>query len=160
MNLTELTALINSKIRTKTPKVIKTEHADVEQALLNRMLPVEKGYSKNDTDVFMANDIFESVNFPNIFLFSLLKNVGGIVFGRINIAFNTGHANIPANSVLAILKPEFRPSFLAQMPLDSNSGVDATNYLFIYPNGEIKNAITIIPAKGYNFINSYYFTNP
>ncbi len=34
-----LTALINANIRNKTPKVIKVEHADVEQALLNEIYP-------------------------------------------------------------------------------------------------------------------------
>ncbi len=39
MSLTALTALINNNIRNKTPKVIKTEHADVEQAIVNEFFP-------------------------------------------------------------------------------------------------------------------------
>jgi hypothetical protein len=37
MTLATITALINSKIRNKTPKVLKTEHADVEQAIVNEV---------------------------------------------------------------------------------------------------------------------------
>jgi len=37
MNLATITALINSKIRNKTPKVLKVEHADVEQAIVNEI---------------------------------------------------------------------------------------------------------------------------
>lgn len=37
MTLATITALINSKIRNKTPKVLKVEHADVEQALADEI---------------------------------------------------------------------------------------------------------------------------
>jgi hypothetical protein len=37
MTLATITALINSKIRNKTPKVLKTEHADVQQAIVNEV---------------------------------------------------------------------------------------------------------------------------
>lgn len=37
MTLATITALINSKIRNKTPKVLKVEHADVEQAIVNEI---------------------------------------------------------------------------------------------------------------------------
>lgn len=37
MTQAELTALINAKIRNKTPKVIKTEHADVEQEITDTL---------------------------------------------------------------------------------------------------------------------------
>ena len=37
--LSFITNLIDTKIRNKTPKVVKTEHADVEQALANEFFP-------------------------------------------------------------------------------------------------------------------------
>ena len=37
MTQAELTALINDKIRNKTPKVIKIEHADVDQAITDEL---------------------------------------------------------------------------------------------------------------------------
>jgi len=37
MTQTELTAFIDAKIRNKTPKVIKTEHADVEQEITDTL---------------------------------------------------------------------------------------------------------------------------
>jgi len=39
MTLATITAFINNNIRNKTPKVIKTEHANVEQALANELFP-------------------------------------------------------------------------------------------------------------------------
>jgi len=49
MKKADLTDLVDDNIRNKTPKVVKTEHADVEQALVNEFFPTPVTVQWNGT---------------------------------------------------------------------------------------------------------------
>ena len=88
-----ITTLINDKIRNKTPKVIKVEHADVEQAIL------DNGYitalDNSIAQVYTTKGAgIATVNYSLMFTKSF-----GMVTVEIEVQ-QTGFFNIPANTTL------------------------------------------------------------
>jgi len=62
--LSVITAFINSKIRNKTPEVVKVEHADVEQLLANEFFPASVKVEWNGTAIVAPTS--DIVVFPSI----------------------------------------------------------------------------------------------
>jgi hypothetical protein len=59
MTQAELTAFINAKIRNKTPKVVKVEHADVEQEITDTLFD---NVNSLITSISTVNDYIDQIN--------------------------------------------------------------------------------------------------
>lgn len=94
---TVLTTLINNNIRNKTPKVIKTEHADVEQAIVDELYKA-KVTDSNSTETYTTkNGTVVTYNITSI------KKIGTYI--RVDGSYtNTGISILPAGTVVFTFK--------------------------------------------------------
>lgn len=86
-NLNDLTSLIDDNIRNKTPKVVKTEHANVHQAIANTLFTP-----------FIYSDI---ITFSTNFTFSYTaKKIGSLVVVNCRVMNLTATSqNIPSTPI-------------------------------------------------------------
>ena len=135
MSLIALTTLINNNIRNKIPKVIKTEHADVEQAIVNELFP--------------SVDTYTGVNADNVFYKFDFAKIGNIVF--LNIAIrNQASLSVGGQSFLftSLNIPNKYQSLFAPHGLISQTGFSPISYQV----GSLGITIgTTIPATGGQF---------
>lgn len=147
MTLAEITALINAKIRNKTPKVLKVEHADVEQEIANII------FSETIKEDILSQTITSA--FANILYSLTFKKIGNLVFVTGNI---TNIAPPRDNfSAVSITDAEFYAK--TDYPTTVNGIDNDGNFTRILFE---TNKITIKTTLGYlkaTFINGFYFTN-
>ena len=99
-----LTALIDANIRNKTPKVLKAEHANVEQALLDNYYPTPT------TETGTGSDVNTVLFAPGSYSANVtLVKVGRRVFIEGWLSNDSG-ATVSATTVLKFLTEEFIPS--------------------------------------------------
>jgi hypothetical protein len=109
MTLATITALINSKIRNKTPKVLKTEHADVEQAIVNEVFSSEIYESTNMPSLMTITEKFVSPMTTGINFNITLKKTGNICFVKFFV-IQTNTTTIGGNITVAkILDSSYFP---------------------------------------------------
>lgn len=148
MNLSTLTALINAKIRNKTPKVLKVEHADVEQQIVNTIFAStiydsnSKGLIINETTAATRGDKY----------FVLFRKIGKTVF------FN-GQANnkgmLSTNNVFLEIKDT---SYNVRDNYDLSD-----NVYDVFPclvNGNQNGTVTILPNISGKTVFSFQTINP
>lgn len=152
MTLATITAFIDAKIRNKTPKVIKTEHADVEQTLANLLFPVlleETNVAHTITSLNDAKFIY------NLFF----KKVGNIVYvkGHIISVYN---GTIVSANIIEITDLEFSPKAGEQFILLSrNDSIGESTKLLVAGNYITLPSYSAIAAYQQIAIDSYYHTN-
>jgi hypothetical protein len=109
MTLATITALINSKIRNKTPKVLKTEHADVEQAIVNEVFSSEIYENTNVPSLMTITSKFISPMTEGLTFEITLKKTGNICFVKFFVIY-TGAFTIGGNITVAnILDSSYFP---------------------------------------------------
>lgn len=152
MNLAAITAFIDAKIRNKTPKVIKIEHADVDQAIVNILF----------SEIKQENNASHTITTPNgsgITYDLKFKKVGNIVYLTGRIQNNTG-STLTNYDAINITNTEYLPK---QSLIDSINRIPClTKNLRACSIGFTSNAIKIIDILGTNdilLINGFYFTN-
>jgi hypothetical protein len=92
MSLATLTTLINNNIRNKNPKVIKTEHADVEQAIVDEFFP------SVDNIVGEINGVTYNLNLLKqgriVVLNAEIENTNAVLVNSININLPSKYSSL------------------------------------------------------------------
>jgi len=139
-----LTALINSSIRNKTPLVLKVEHADVEQALVNEVYQTTYNMTVADApSVISYNLNFRKVG-NNIYINGYVKNGNTFMISNIDL--------LTIGNSLYFAKTGF-PADLSMIGTTSLS-----NGLLKITDGVIK-SLTTLGAGTKVIINGTYQTN-
>ena len=159
MTLATITALINSKIRNKTPKVLKTEHADVEQAIVNEVFSGLKYEEVTGATQFPSNTIIDSAG-----VFSLDIDVKLIFTKKGNIVFVDGTIqNNESNSVFFAMIFKFKP-LTEFMPIVEDGiflnyqSNDSFGRLFVEQGNVYTDSPPLVANKRY-VVNGFYYVN-
>ena len=151
MTLATITALINSKIRNKTPKVLKAEHADVEQAIVNEIYSTD---IYND-GVSPSNDIINKLN-ADIYININIEKTGNKVFIR-GFIFNESTQTFFYNDFAEIVNADYFPKFGMWHFINTCSENSNTAPLTIKDDKKIMIAGNI-PALETIYFNGFYTT--
>jgi len=138
MGLVSLTNLINTNIRNAVNKIIKEEHADVDQAIVDSLFEPDTGYTVNQGGL--------SINYN-------IKKLGNIVYIHIS-CLNTTDSYI--SGVDFTLDNKYAPKFRVLManPEGADYGL-ITNQFTAYNVFRVKN----VPAFSHFYINQSYISN-
>lgn len=160
MNLATITALIDSKIRNKTPKVVKVEHADVEQAIVNEIYsPII--WEVKDIDgvadvgnVLVRNTATGEVSNTNIGHNITLKKIGNVVFA--NILFINNLSTFYSSYINLLITDA---DYEAKSPIECITTSVGSNgqSIKVYPTKIVYNGY-IAPSETVTF-NFFYYTN-
>lgn len=151
MTLATITALINSKIRNKTPKVLKVEHADVEQAIVDEMYSTDV---YND-GVSPLNDIINKLN-PDIYININIEKSANKVFIR-GFIFNESTQTFFYNDFAEIVNADYFPKFGLWHIINTCAETSNTAPLIIKDDKKIIIAGNI-PALDTIYFNGFYTT--
>lgn len=159
MTLATITALINSKIRNKTPKVLKTEHADVEQAIINEVFSGLKYEEVTGSTQLPTNTIIDTAG-----VFSLDVDVKLTFCKKGNIVYVDGQIkNREPNSVWFAMIFKFKP-LTEFMPIVEDAiflryhNYNTFGRLFIEQGNVYTDSQHLEPEKTY-YINGFYYVN-
>lgn len=157
--LTTLTALINSKIRNKTPKVLKVEHADVEQAIVNELYSATVRESYNGSGLtnvlnLTAPNLTTVGNTPNLSYTLDISKTGNKVFVNGFITHRANNTNNITGDVIVLTNSEFNSEFTPTLPIPTSlAGVT----IFIASSSiSLGGVITVGQTARFNF---FYTTN-
>ena len=151
MDKTTITSLINSNIRTKTPLVIKVEHADVEQAIVNEIYSTD---IYND-GIYPSNDIINKLN-ADIYININIEKTGNKVFIR-GFVFNESTQTFFYNDFAEIVNADYFPKFGMWHFINTCSENSNTAPLTIKDDKKIMIAGNI-PALETIYFNGFYTT--
>jgi len=159
MSLATLTTLINNKIRNKTPKVIKTEHADVEQAI------VDEFFNLGVLDNQLTSNLIEFNPFSRpesaVLGYSIsLKKTGNVIFiyGLITNIQNVSQSFV-FEPFARIKDAVNRPANNTNIAMVKTSNTQNHQYLNINTLGEIRLQGLMSPLESVS-INGYFIINP
>jgi hypothetical protein len=158
MTLATITALINSKIRNKTPEVLKTEHADVEQAIVNEVFSGLKYEEVTGATQLPTNTIIDSIG-----VLSVDVDVKLTFCKKGNIVFVNGQIENKEPFSLSIemifkFKPltEFVPAGGVLLQYHNNNSFGR---LFYLAGGNVSTDSPPLVAGERYHINGFYYVN-
>ena len=125
MTFTQITQFINDKIRNKTPKVVKIELADVQQAIVNEIYAQE--FLETETNGFIFDKAEAILN--NLSYKIKIKKTGKNVF----LSGYIYTLNALSDLHLNIIKEEFKPTYLQINDLSAK--IFSNNTVLAYATG-------------------------
>ena len=159
MTLATITALINSKIRNKTPKVLKTEHADVEQAIVNEVFSGLKYEEVTGATQFPSNTIIDLATSSqrDIDVKLIFTKKGNIVFVDGTIQNNESYSVWTQNIFDFRPSTEFIPIIENGLFLHYQSN-DTFARLILDQGNVYTNSPPLVPNTRY-VVNGFYYVN-
>jgi len=144
----ELTTLVDDNIRNKTPKVLKDEHADVEQAIVDELCPDVYNDTQSTTNLITKANTNFNYNL-NIWKSGRTVFITGIIR-------NSTFGNLTAQDIASGLTGEFEPLATTYFTAWDNSTTNRMNISF-HTDGKIK-LISSLNTQNDFTINAHYPT--